>query len=577
MSHASAPDDVGAAETRPGSRRGPRRAWRPGPLNVRARILAAVVGLAALALAVSGYIAFAIQQVQVEGRIDAELEADAEQFRVLHEVGVDPGTGEAFTSPAELVRTAMERIIPTRNEGIVGLVDGQVAYTSPVTPVHLEQDEQLLQALEPYATAERASVVTIDTAATSYRVAVVPVHGSVAEDESASDAEGASTADASADEAAPDEAPGETPEETPDEAPGEPQVGALVVAYDVTAEKGVFAEGFVIYAAVALLSLGVVAVVGGVIAGRLLHPVGVLASAARHIGREDLSERIPVTGKDDLSEMTKSVNEMLDRLEESFRTQDQLIQDVSHELRTPLTIVRGHLEVLDVGDRDDVTSTRELTLDEVNRMNRVIDDLTTLAQAGRPGFVQREATDVGTLTDEVYDKALALGEHRWIVDARAEGAAWVDRERLTQAWLQLAANAVKFSAPGSVVSLGSELNDDELRIFVRDQGQGIAPQDQEKIFRRFGRTDTSKPGSGLGLPIVRAIARAHDGRVQLDSALGVGARFTIVLPLWEHPSSPADTLFEPTEEAGAVTEPIEDTRVADTAAVAQPTQRRSQG
>ncbi|MCH8561972.1 HAMP domain-containing histidine kinase [Nesterenkonia sp. YGD6] len=528
MSHSRQPDADSGPESAevPGPRRSVPRGWRSGPLNVRARILAAVVGLAALALAVSGYTAFAIQQAQVEGRIDAELAADAEQFRVLHEVGVDPGTGEPFSSPAELVRTAMERIIPTRNEGIVGLVDGEVAFTSPVTPVRLEEDEQLLRALESHALSERATVVTIETATTSYRTAIVPVQGNVAADAPDLDAP-----DPAADEST------ETAEE--------PQVGALVMAYDITAEKRVFAEGFLIYAAVALLSLGVVAIVGGAIAGRLLHPVGVLASAARHIGREDLSERIPVTGRDDLTEMTKSVNEMLDRLEESFQAQDQLIHDVSHELRTPLTIVRGHLEVLDAGDRQDVTSTRELTLDELTRMNRVIDDLTTLAQAGRPGFVQRAPTDIGTLTDEVYDKALALGRHRWIVESRVEGAAWVDRERLTQAWLQLAANAVKFSAPGSVIALGSELTATEIRIFVRDQGPGIAAEDQERIFHRFGRTDTSRPGSGLGLPIVAAIAQAHGGRVDLQSAPGVGARFTVVIPR----DSGAADIREPSQDA----------------------------
>ncbi|MBO0594312.1 HAMP domain-containing histidine kinase [Nesterenkonia sp. E16_7] len=486
-------------------------------MNVRARILTAVIGLAALALAVSGYTAFAIQQAQIEGRIDAELAADAEQFRVLHEVGVDPSTGEPFSSPEELVRTAMERIIPTRNEGIVGLVDGQVAYTSPVTPVRLEEDRQLMRALEPHALGDRATVVTVETETTSYRAAIVPVQGGLAA-------------------------------EAADSAAEEPQVGALVMAYDIAAEKRVFAEGFLIYAAVALLSLGVVAMVGGAIAGRLLHPVGVLASSARHIGREDLSERIPVTGKDDLAEMTKSVNEMLDRLQESFQAQDQLIHDVSHELRTPLTIVRGHLEVLDVGDREDVTSTRELTLDELSRMNRVIDDLTTLAQAGRPDFLQRAPTDIGTLTDEVYDKALALGPRRWIVESRAEAAGWVDRERLTQAWLQLAANAVKFSAPGSVIALGSARSAAELRLFVRDQGEGIAAQDQHRIFERFGRTDATKPGSGLGLPIVAAIAAAHGGRVDLDSAPGVGARFTVVIPL-EHNTAAAQELGGDAEAA----------------------------
>ncbi|WP_255545841.1 MULTISPECIES: HAMP domain-containing sensor histidine kinase [unclassified Nesterenkonia] len=516
-SHQPAADSGPESAEAPVPRRGLPRAWRSGRLNVRARILTAVIGLAALALAVSGYTAFAIQQAQIEGRIDAELAADAEQFRVLHEVGVDPSTGEPFSSPEELVRTAMERIIPTRNEGIVGLVDGQVAYTSPVTPVRLEEDRQLMRALEPHALGDRATVVTVETETTSYRAAIVPVQGGLAA-------------------------------EAADSAAEEPQVGALVMAYDIAAEKRVFAEGFLIYAAVALLSLGVVAMVGGAIAGRLLHPVGVLASSARHIGREDLSERIPVTGKDDLAEMTKSVNEMLDRLQESFQAQDQLIHDVSHELRTPLTIVRGHLEVLDVGDREDVTSTRELTLDELSRMNRVIDDLTTLAQAGRPDFLQRAPTDIGTLTDEVYDKALALGPRRWIVESRAEAAGWVDRERLTQAWLQLAANAVKFSAPGSVIALGSARSAAELRLFVRDQGEGIAAQDQHRIFERFGRTDATKPGSGLGLPIVAAIAAAHGGRVDLDSAPGVGARFTVVIPL-EHNTAAAQELGGDAEAA----------------------------
>src|SRR5699024_5981025 len=203
-----------------------------------------------------------------------------------------------------------------------------------------------------------------------------------------------------------------------------------------------------------------------------------------------------------LGEMTRSVNAMLDRLEGAFQAKDQLIHDVSHELRTPLTIVRGHLEVLDVGDRDDVVSTRELTLDELHRMNRVVDDLTTLAQADHPEFVQPTPIELGTLTDEVYDKARGLGQRRWLIDSRAEGTALLDRQRLTQAWLQLAANAVKFSPPDSVISMGSAVSDGSIRLSVRDQGRGISAEDMERIFERFARTDTTAAGSGLGLAIV---------------------------------------------------------------------------
>lgn len=475
----------------PSARRGVRG------LSVRARILAAVIGLAALALVVAGYTAFIIQQLQVEERIDSELEADAEQFRVLHEVGVDPGTGEGFASPADLVRTAMERIIPTRNEGILGMVGGEVRYTSPVSPVALEEDAELVSALGEYAVSQRASFTTIDTSTTSYRVAVVPVHA------------------------------GEVPADAED---GGNEVAAFVLAYDSAAEKAVFAEGFLIYAAVAVVSLIVVGLVGWLVAGRLLHPVRVLATRARRIGREDISERIPVSGGDDLAEMTRSVNTMLDRLEGAFRAQEQLVHDVSHELRTPLTIVRGHLEVLDVGDQQDVVSTRELTLDELQRMNRVIDDLTTLAQADHPEFVHLKKVELGNLTDEVYDKARGLGDRRWLVDARADEPAVLDRERVTQAWLQLAANAVKFSPPGSVITMGSSVQEGMIRLSVRDQGHGVAEDDMERIFGRFERTDVSMAGSGLGLPIVKAIASAHGGDVDVESAPGAGATFSMLLP-----------------------------------------------
>ncbi|GAA4911000.1 sensor histidine kinase [Nesterenkonia rhizosphaerae] len=471
--------------------------WSMRQISVRSRILMAVLGLAALGLVVAGYTAFAIQQIQVESRINAELQADSEQFRLLHDVGVDPRTGESFSSPADLVHIAMQRIIPTRNEGAVGFVDGEVAFTSAVAPVALEDDAELVEALRPYALSDRASFTTISTSRTTYRAAVVPVHAqTTAEDIDGQDHE----------------------------------VATFVLAYDLTAERGVFADGFIIYAIVAAFSLVVVAVVGWIVAGRVLHPVRVLAGAARRIGREDISERIPVAGGDDLAEMTRAVNEMLERLEGAFRAQDQLVADVSHELRTPLTILRGHLEVLDVGDPADIVATRELAIDELKRMNRVVDDLTTLAQAEHPEFVQPQPTDIGTLTDEVFDKAIALGPRRWTIAERTEAVAMLDRERITQAWLQLAANAVKFSPEGSVISLASQVQGDDLLLSLRDQGEGIAEEDQQRIFERFGRTDKSKPGSGLGLPIVAAIVRAHGGHVVVESQPGAGATFTMVIP-----------------------------------------------
>lgn len=466
-----------------------RRWWRL--FTVREWILAAVLGLAALAMSTAGYTAYLIQDIRVEDRVDDELQTSAEEFRVLAESGVDPTTGDPFDSPEELVRVATGRNIPGRNGGTLGLVDGRIVFTSQVAPLQLQEDPEIEPALRPLAQAGEPVLETVQTEQTTYRVAVIPAHA------------------------------GEDAAEEP---------AALALAYDLSAEKREFSEIFIVYAAVSAGSLGVVALVGWVVAGRLLTPVRVLANSARRIGREDLSERIPVTGNDDLAEMTRSVNEMLERLERAFSAQRQLINDVSHELRTPLTVISGHLQVMDVGDEGDVRETRDLTLDEIIRMNRVIDDLLTLATAENPEFLRPERVELGVLTDEVYEKATALGDRAWTVDQRGRGHVMLDRQRITQAMLQLAANAVKFSDEGSVIAVGSRLTQGGVELWVRDEGTGIGEEHQATIFERFGRVDPSKPGAGLGLPIVAAIARAHGGEVGCDSELGKGSTFTLRLP-----------------------------------------------
>jgi two-component system OmpR family sensor kinase len=479
-----------------------RRRW--GPPSVRVGILTAVIALTALALIISGSVAAQLQELRVETRVDDDLAASAEEFRVLATVGVDPATGEAFASPADLVRTAMERIIPARNEGVLGIVGGEIEYTSRGADLALEDDPQLVNSLGPLVTGDEASFTTVTTDQTTYRVAAVPVR-------TASD--------------------GSLAEGPDDAAPSFDSVAALVLAYDLEAEQAAFAEVFVIYAAVAAAALLVVGAVGWAVSGRLLNPVRVLARTAKRIGRDDLSERIPVTGGDDMAQMTIAVNAMLDRIETAFDSQSTLVGDVSHELRTPLTIIRGHLELMDSSDAADALEVRALVLDEVARMNRVVADLSTLAAVERPDFVSTQALDVGVLTDEVYDKAVALGDRDWTVVARADGAIDGDRERLTQAWLQLLANAVKFSDHGSRIEIGSSLEYGSAHLWVRDSGAGIAQEDHERIFERFERAGERAPGgSGLGLTIVRAIAHAHGGTVTCASAPGEGATFTMTVP-----------------------------------------------
>jgi len=179
-----------------------------------------------------------------------------------------------------------------------------------------------------------------------------------------------------------------------------------------------------------------------------------------------------------------------------------------------------------------VRETRALVLDELDRTSRLVDDLILLAKSGRPDFVRLALFDVALLTDEVLDKAVALGPRSWHLDARADVGLVADRQRLTQALLQLAENAVRSTGPDATIALGSSATDHEVRMWVRDDGPGVAAHDRERIFERFGRAETGRgaEGSGLGLAIVSAIARAHGGRVELVSEPGQGATFTLVLP-----------------------------------------------
>ena len=222
---------------------------------------------------------------------------------------------------------------------------------------------------------------------------------------------------------------------------------------------------------------------------------------------------------------------MLARLETAFATQQRFVNDAGHELRTPITIVRGHLELLD-DDPEDREQTLALVMDELDRMSRIVDDLLTLAKREQPDFLQLAPFEVGALVDDVLAKASALGPRNWQLDSFADETIVADRQRVTQALMQLAQNAVEHTEDGDEIGLGAFVAAGETRLWVRDAGPGIAFDEQKRVFDRFYRAggERRSDGAGLGLSIVQAIAHAHGGRVELSSVPGTGATFTIVLP-----------------------------------------------
>ncbi len=310
-------------------------------------------------------------------------------------------------------------------------------------------------------------------------------------------------------------------------------LGALVVAHTIDGERSEVIEAVNVVVQVSGVILLIALILAWVVSGWVLSPLRLLAVTARSIGESDLNQRIPVQGKGEIAELATTFNEMMDRLQAAFSTQRNFINDAGHELRTPITIVRGHLELMG-DDPEEKEETVALVLDELDRMSRFVEDLILLAKAERPDFLLLETVNVKLLTEELFVKAKALADRNWCLDAAASCQIVIDRQRLTQAVINMAGNATHYTVNSDTIAIGSALVEDKVHFWVRDTGEGIDYEDQERIFERFARAANSRrrsEGAGLGLSIVKAIVEAHDGEVTLNSQPGKGATFTIILPL----------------------------------------------
>lgn len=221
-----------------------------------------------------------------------------------------------------------------------------------------------------------------------------------------------------------------------------------------------------------------------------------------------------------------------DGAETSFEVQRRLLDDVRHELKTPITIVRGHLEIMNPDDPADAAATRELGIAELDRMTRLIGDIDLLAAVEADSFTMSDV-DLAALTQRVGELVAVIPGHTWSVEQSAGGVIHGDRDRLLQAWLQLADNAAKYTPAGSGIEIGSAVHPSGAQLWVRDHGPGIPPAMRHRVFRRFdrGAGKRSVGGSGLGLAIVDTIAKAHGGRCTVADTPGGGATLTIEIPL----------------------------------------------
>ena len=311
-------------------------------------------------------------------------------------------------------------------------------------------------------------------------------------------------------------------------------IGVFIVAHLTAGERQEVLSSFNTVVQVLLLMILLASIIAWLAAGRILAPLKNFSDTLRSISESDLSQRIQIQGQGELAQLGRTFNAMMGRIEESFATQRNFINDAGHELRTPITIVRGHLELMDVYTSEQ-RETLDLTIDELDRMNRLVEDLVLLAKSERPGFLRIETIELSSFVSELFSKMQTLGERNWYLDNQILSAKMTgDRQRITQAIINLANNAVQHTVVDSLIVFGSKIEGDRVEFWLQDTGNGIAASEQERIFDRFARVKNARrrsEGSGLGLAIIKAVVEAHQGEINLQSKLGIGSTFILIFPL----------------------------------------------
>jgi signal transduction histidine kinase len=272
----------------------------------------------------------------------------------------------------------------------------------------------------------------------------------------------------------------------------------------------------------------------------VLRPVGAITAAARDITATDLSRRIAAEGpEDELRTLADTIDGMLERLEAAFTAQRNLVDDVSHELRNPIAVVQANVEA--VLSREDVEASERaqaaaVVVRATDRMARLVEELLATARSRSGAFVDREVDLSGVARGVVEEhRLIAQGRGLRLVLRLAPGPRVIaDPQALARALGNILANSVRLAPGGTEVTVASGSQQGWAWIGVRDDGPGIAPEDHERIFDRFGRTGrqdgSEHDGHGLGLAIARQVVESFEGRITLASEPGVGSTFVVWLP-----------------------------------------------
>ena len=323
--------------------------------------------------------------------------------------------------------------------------------------------------------------------------------------------------------------------------------GVLILGEPIAAQQQMLAQVrrllLLCGALAALVALGAAAL----LTGRTLAPMTQLMRDAAVVvssGRYD--QRVPVLRRnDEVGQLAQTINTLIATVEQTLRQQREFLADTSHELRSPLTVVLANLNLL---RRDLDPHERELSVDEAateaQRMRRLINELLLLAQSDSAQVIAEAPVRLDWLVEDVVGGVRRQApEHIYQLQVDEPLVVIGDEERLAQLLRNLLENAAKHTPPGTTVTVRLQRSGGSALLTVADSGPGIAAEHLPHIWDRYYRVDKVRSraagGTGLGLPIVKYIAEAHGGRVDVASEVGVGTTFTVELPLAPEAAAPA--------------------------------------
>ena len=289
-----------------------------------------------------------------------------------------------------------------------------------------------------------------------------------------------------------------------------------------------------------LLAIGLALILTFLLSRRVSSPIQALATTAGQLGRGDLSRRVEVTDKGEIGELAQAFNSMATNLEQAEQLRRNLVADVAHELRTPLSNLQGYLEAIrDEVMQPDAATIRALS-EEAALLARLVDELQelSLAEAGELKLVY-QAEDVVALVKQTatpWESQAAVKEITLSLDLPDRlPPVNVDWQRISQVLHNLLENAVAHTGRGGKITIAAARKGDWVEVCVEDTGEGIPAEDLPNVFERFYRVDKSRAratgGSGLGLTIAKRLVEAHGGRIDAQSILGRGSRFSFSLPI----------------------------------------------